>query len=499
MNTENRFNLIDEPWIPIVEVGRVSLKQIFSEPYYRALGGNPIQKIALTKLLLAIAQAAYTPKDDEDWEKLGSEGLAQKCLTYLEKWHDRFWLYGDKPFLQMPKIALAEVQSFGAVLPEISTGNTTVLIESQIEKNLTEADKALTLISLMGFCLGGKKTDNSVVLSIGYLGKSSTSKPGPSLGFMGFLHSFLLGETLQQTLWFNLFTTADVEKVSIYPAGVGIVPWEKMPEGECCDIAQALKKSLMGRLIPLARFCLLEENGLHYSEGIAHPGYKEGAVDPTMALNSSGKTPKIIWVVTGKRPWRDLTALLSFVSNNSNEGFICLAIKCGLDRIRRQVVEFGLWSGGLRVSSNAGEQYFSGNDDFVESTVTLTSKSLGSDWYAQLEMEMHALNTLSKILYSKIINYFKTQTTNGEEQAKSAGQLYWQLCERQFQYLVNACGVFEKEVRDKSLQKSHQYFASCVYKAYDAYCPKETARQLEAWAKDRPNLAVYLSQKEINL
>ena len=51
---ERRFNLIDEPWLPIVDVGRVSLRQVFSEPSYRALGGNPVQKIALMKLLLAL-------------------------------------------------------------------------------------------------------------------------------------------------------------------------------------------------------------------------------------------------------------------------------------------------------------------------------------------------------------------------------------------------------------------------------------------------------------
>ena len=51
MTVENRFNLIDEPWIPVVDAGQVSLKQLFSYPEYRALGGNPVQKIALTKLL----------------------------------------------------------------------------------------------------------------------------------------------------------------------------------------------------------------------------------------------------------------------------------------------------------------------------------------------------------------------------------------------------------------------------------------------------------------
>ena len=174
----NHFNLIDEPWIPVADVGRVSLRQIFTHHEYRALGGNPVQKIALTKLLLAIAQAAYTPENDQDWADLKVAGMAEKCLEYLDRWHERFYLYGDKPFLQMPAIKAAAIQPFGAVLPEVSTGNTTVLNQGQIERPMTDADKALLIVQLMGFGLGGKKTDNSVNLSPGYQGKSKTGKPG---------------------------------------------------------------------------------------------------------------------------------------------------------------------------------------------------------------------------------------------------------------------------------------------------------------------------------
>ena len=90
MTIENRFNLIDEPWIPVVGRGQVSLRQLFSHPEYRALGGNPVHKIALTKLLLAIAQAACTPEDDDGWASLQPSGLADKCLEYLDKWHDLY-------------------------------------------------------------------------------------------------------------------------------------------------------------------------------------------------------------------------------------------------------------------------------------------------------------------------------------------------------------------------------------------------------------------------
>jgi CRISPR system Cascade subunit CasA len=157
-NMENRFNLVGEAWIPVAGVGRVSLWQIFENPQYRSLGGNPVQRIALTKLLLAIAQAAATPTDEQAWRTLGAEGLARSCLAYLDRWHERFYLYGEQPFLQMPAIGAAALQSYGAVLPEVSTGNTTVLNHGQVERRLDDGEKALLLISLMGFALSGKKT-----------------------------------------------------------------------------------------------------------------------------------------------------------------------------------------------------------------------------------------------------------------------------------------------------------------------------------------------------
>lgn len=492
-HAERRFNLIDESWIPIVDIGRVSLRQLFSPPDghepYRALGGNPVQKIALTKLLLAISQAAYTPVDDGDWAALGAQGLAQRCLDYLDTWHDRFYLYGDKPFLQMPAIKSAAIQSFGAVSAEVSTGNTTVLTQSQTEKPLSDADKALLIVQLMGFGLGGKKTDNSVVLSLGYQGKtndkgkSSTGKPGTCIGFMGFLHSFLFADFLQKTLWLNLFTQEQVNGWATYPLGVGTPPWQQMPLGESGPIAEELKSSLMGRLLPLSRFCLLTEDGLHYSEGIVHPGYKDGAVDPSVAVDFTSKEPKAIWVDPERRPWRFLTALLSFFGKSN---FICEQLRLPLPRTHGSVPIIGIWSGGLRVSSNAGEQFVSGSDDYVESLIQLDSGMLSSNWFAKLQVEMDELDKLSKVVFGSVLNYFKSQKMEGKAVAGQSSNLFWQLCERRFQELVYACDDPD------SVRSLRRAFAAIVSKVYDTYCPKDTARQLDEWAKNRPNLGKYL-------
>lgn len=488
------YNLIDEAWIPVADEGRVSLRQIFSQPHYRALGGNPVQKIALMKLLLAIAQAACTPEDEADWQQLGAEGLARRSLDYLEKWHDRFYLYGVRPFLQMPAIAQAELQSYGAVQPEIAAGNTTVLTHSQQEQSLSNADKALLLLTLMGFALGGKKTDNKIVLTPGYTGKSASGKAGPAVAHLGLLHNFLLGETLWETFWLNLFTTEQIVRSNRYQHGLGVPPWEQMPEGEACSAAEQLKNSLLGRLIPLSRFCLLADEGLHYSEGLAHLDYNSGMADPSVAIDNSAKKPRALWTDPEKRPWRELTALLSFIAQQQSKGFSCWQIEAGLERACNTVESFALWSAGLRVSSNAGEQYVSGNNDFVESEVWLDGATLNANWFSNLQQETGALEANAKTLYGCIMAYFKNQLMDGKAQAAQATSMYWQLCERDFQTLVEHCDNGAENRAQRSKLRKH--FASYVQQAYNHFCPNTTARQMDAWADCRPNLSKYLKQED---
>lgn len=490
---ENRFNLIDEPWIPVADVGRVSLAQIFSNPEYRALGGNPVQKIALMKLLLAIAQAACMPVDDEEWRALGADGLAEKCLAYLQQWHGRFYLYGERPFLQMPAIKAAKLKSYGTVQPEIAAGNTTRLVHSQVERDLSDAEKALLLICQMGFALGGKQVDNSVALTDNYQEKSKSGKPGPAVAHKGLLHSLLLGENLWQSQWLNLLTRSQIEQNQRYPNGVGTAPWEQMPEGEDCPVARRLKDSLMGRLLPLCRFCLLSENGLHYSEGIAHDNYKAGLCDPTVAVNWAGNNPKALWCNPEKRPWRELTSLLSFIAQQQGSGFECFQLKAGVDRACDVVDTFAIWSGGLQVTNDMGEQQIKRDNDFVESQLWLHSVALGEIWFAQLQTEMTGLDELAKNLYGWVMGYFKEQLMDGKPLAEQATHLFWQLCERDFQHLLDNCD--QDEASQQVRAKLRRRFADYVQQAYDRYCPKDTARQLDAWAKCRPNLAKYLAKE----
>ncbi|MCU8269052.1 type I-E CRISPR-associated protein Cse1/CasA [Vibrio vulnificus] len=493
---ENRFNLIDEPWIPITDIGLVSLKQLFSEKNYRSLGGTPLEKIAVTKFLLAITQSACTPEDDAAWNQLGVEGLASACLTYLEKWHDRFYLYGEKPFLQMPAVEKAEVKSFGAVMPDVATGNTTCLTQYHAEKPLGDSQKALLLLTQMSLAFGGKKTDNKVVLTPGYAGKANdkgkpaTGRSGPAVGFMGLLHSFAIGPTLHISLWLNLLTHHDIREIGLFSQGLGQAPWENMPDGEDCETAKVLKNSVMGRLVPLCRFCLFSNDGLHYTEGLQHLGHKEGLFDLSITTKQVGKELKVEWCNPERRPWRQLPALLAFISQTSGRGG-CLQLKYALTKANLKEGEFGVWSGGIKVNSNAGEQYLSGKDDVLESTLLLPSGITGQIWFEKYVVQMDVLDTLAKRLFGCVSHYFKALNKDGKEQASNATLAFWQLCERDAQQLLYDCD------NPEAMGRLRRRFATYIQNTFDSLCPNQTARQLDAWAKHRPNISDYLKQETL--
>lgn len=490
MTEERRFNLVDEAWIPVVGVGRASLREVFSRSGPGVLGGTPLEKIALFKLLQAIAQAAHTPADEDEWLALGPDGLADACLAYLEQWREAFWLYGPQPFLQFPAVKHAKIVPYGKLLPHIASGNNTLLFQSQVEQPLDDGQKALLLLVNMSCCFSGKNVDKAVAFSPG-IEKSSSAKAGPAICAQGLLHSFVLGPSLRETVWRNLLTRDELAGERLYENGVGTPPWERMPQGEADEVAESLKRSLMGRLVPLARFYLLAAEGVHSVEGIQHPDYLQGGmVDPSVTGDRSQKKPRMLWADPQKRPWRMLPALLSFLRPDSTQDMRCLQLDWCLPRLKRagqaghdELKEAAIWSGGIHLSSNAGEQYLSGSDDVVESEISLLLAELGAQWFLNLRTVMEQAEKLGSSLYAAVAGYYREEKTeNGAQWAERAVREFWQLAERHFPALLAACGHEEPDERNEVIGILYGLVRECYARA----CPRETARQLAIWAKHRP-------------
>lgn len=356
------------------------------------------------------------------------------------------------------------------------------------------AEMALFIVTLMNFAFGGKRIENNLApLTYGFTSKSVSAKPGPSIGnYAGYLHSFLTGPTLTDTLLLNLFSMEQIRDNPYWKSGLGTLLSELMPEEKDCSAANNLKNSYMATLLSLSRFVLLDGEGIYYVEGLQYPGHKEGWREPGMTVNNQEKQPKVLWVDPEKRPWRELPSMLVFLGSGKNKGFECQFIRYGLTRATRKHQQIGIWSGGLRISANSGDQSVKQDNDFVEFYFLFDSAEMNELWYEHFKREMKQLDQLSQKVYAATRSYFYKQKMDGGELASNASGLFWQLCERRFPELIDACYETEK------LPAIRKATASLALQSYDAYCPKETARQIDAWAKCRPHDLENSKQKNMN-
>lgn len=499
---ENRFNLIDEPWIPIADAGLVGLKEVFANNDLKQLGGNPVQKISLMKLLLAIGQAALTPNDEASWRQTRKDEFLTSCEQYLQQWHSSFYLYGDNPFLQMPAIkpliedspSICGTKSLGsAFYPDVWAENNTVLSQGLVPREIDDADRALYLLTLMNFAFAGKRVAKGLTTLGGrQLGNRYSAPAGPSLGgSKGYLHSYVLTGSLQEDIWYNLLTDSDIESLKRWPGGMGKPIWQKMPESETDQVSSSYITSHQACLVALSRFALLASEGIYYMDGINYPKISEGWFEPTLVLDHSKKDIKAKYVNLDKKPWRELDSLLAFIDSDVSSGFECFALRKVIPRLRQDNKKFAVWCGGLSVNNNSGDQSVKKDDDFVESTVWLESSILGAAWFMQLKNEIDDLNSLAKILYSSVRRYFEEQSLKATDSSGKATNIFWQLTEKSFQELVDNCD--QAPECDSKRRELRKRFVGHVFKVFDSICPKRTSRQLDAWAKCRPNVGKYLS------
>ena len=131
---EQSFNLIDDPWIRVMTKEKkekmVSLKELFidCQNFLAISGETALQDNAVLRFLIAISVTCFYrydgkgneyPLEDEDgaierfkmvWN---NKSFPERFIgTYLDKWHDRFYLLGgENPFYQVPEKYRRELQA----------------------------------------------------------------------------------------------------------------------------------------------------------------------------------------------------------------------------------------------------------------------------------------------------------------------------------------------------------------------------------------------------
>ncbi len=490
MSKERLFNLIDEPWIPVVGNQEQSLRDIFSKLELPQLAGNAVEKIVMLRLLLSITHGAIQLEDEDAWHDLTPETISSGVLKYLEAHYTEFYLFSDKPFLQFPQLEqLGKPADLGSLQVNVACGNKVVLSQWNLARDLSIPEKARLLLRSCCFGCGGKRYDNRIVLTPGYTGKrndkgkATTGSGGTLLGYKGYLHCMIVGETILKTVKNNLLTQEDIEDIGGFTAGMGRPAWENMPNGEADSIAEAYKSSYLGSLLPLDKFLLLTPDGIIMTDGIEYPNHKNGLIDPGVTIFPDGKNVRALWVDQEKRPWRELESILAFLKTEKQLATPYF-LACGREKILQKSSNIKIWTGGVGVSSNSGEQYLSGTDDYFESEFTIPRTVLergGLNTYISL---MKRLSEVEKVLYSAVNGFYaEMKDATGKDLAARATKAFWEQAESRSQKIINLSAITTTE---EEAEKEINHWIGWVYDIYERFCPHESTRQLIAYVKSTP-------------
>lgn len=224
---EREFNLIDEPWIRVMDesckVVEVSLMDaIINAHKYKCLGGElPTQDVAVMRLILAVIHTVISRydeygdendlEDSEDdaldrWKGLWEQGYFPENAVreYLEQWHERFWLFHpDRPFGQVAGLTAGTDYNSPKLNGEISeSGNKIRLFSAYSGKeksSLTYSQSARWLLYLNAY------DDTSAKPTKEGKAKAGGSLPSPGAGWLGKLGLiYISGNNLFETLMLNL-------------------------------------------------------------------------------------------------------------------------------------------------------------------------------------------------------------------------------------------------------------------------------------------------------
>ena len=517
-NEQNSFNLIDEPWIPVLTRDGanklVSLGEVFADESgdIADLALNPYERVSVFRLLLCIVQAALGPerlKDEAAWLGIKNE-IGHAALEYLGKWHDRFFLYGPHAFLQVncliqggkipyvSRLMLQSAHHFGS--PLFSRD-----IDTTGSVSLPDRDLSIALLSYLNFSAsGGTPTCKWKGIATSQVGAAAAPSRGQSK-----LFALLLGNSLLNSIWMNLLTNRQLHSLRI---NLGRPCWEFLFDN-CETIERDSENWLgpinvpsrtvtsptwLGTLTPLSRFIKLENGRTEclICEGFKYPQAPFWREPQTSFYGTKTKDGSLevrcIRVNREREPWRDLSSILEL--GISNGGAIALEHLDTLILADPSIDSFSLWTGGMVSDADQDKDMNTG-----EWNVRLSVELLEDSAICKYKAAIAAADRQNIALYFACKQYalfvkmfdptkpIKKQKENELVSSYSipAERAYWDiLAQAENQRLVQAVSspTYFDDWKNASFEAAK--------KAYERACPAVTARQMEAFAQGYAKLTV---------
>ncbi len=528
--TPRSFNLIDEPWIPVVDAEGATFKVGLRELFERSeelvdLAVGTLERITLYRLLICIAQRALNgPKDEDEW--LEAEGkIVAASLAYLDEQRDRFDLWGDRPFLQVKELEAVGRTKTDKLDFGLASGNNNTLFDQAATEGgrAHEPDwLARNLLVYLAFSPGS-------LISVGTINGEKTAEGNkgnaPCLDGCK-LFAFVVGKNLRQTVAWNMVA---FDQLKYIPKGAGKPFWEFdepfAANAEADKTAKEFANTWFGRLLPVARFVRLEEDGRNMilTNGVKYLKFKEKEKNKAKAWNNPEMREPMATVIAKKeineyvsvdperKPWRQLGAMLVWSGDDNTKvsGPLNLRNLQTLYNEERDEDFFKIWTGGLKnhplqtakIIDTASWSveipwlYLGDSEDAVD-----VSCALG-----RYERGVKLANDAEASLVAAVKEYIDSLCNpqrKGEKEFKipqkkdkdcktslvvQAKNRFWAALERRVDELIAeaAENVAEAAEAKSGLQRWKETLKRELIDAYEKTCACVTARQIRAFAEGK--------------
>ncbi len=406
------YNLIDEPWIPVVSLdgktGLVSLRTLLRDAHTvaRISASLPHSNAAILRLLLAILHRNFGPRNEEAWADLWQSGAFDKAAldAYWGKFKDRFDLFAEKHRFFQNRHPQRELKPANDLLFMVGGGDADTLFDHHIDTapiTLSPAQAAQLLLTTQSYGLAGLCHPQ---LGLVYTDGSCSRAPV----------FFLQGDTLFQTLMLNL-----VQYNRSTP-----IQWENRDDPPAWEMDDPYHA---GRTIPDGYLDYLTwQNRRVYLQ----PGMENGEVvvqqvvlAPGLRLSEEQLNPmhhywydkkgerKVIRFSEGRALWRDSSSFLSFDRQKQEAphalGWVRTLIEHELLPAQRlRLVAYGMSTepGKQKIYFYRGEQFsFASNLLTDPNRVNALTRAL--DWAKDTDHQLWgALNTSAGLILSETAN-----------------------------------------------------------------------------------------------
>jgi len=479
------MNLTDDPWVPVVfgsGKSLVSLKDAFRRgEEILDFVATPPQRIALTRLLVCIAQAALDgPNDETEWRSC-YDRIAPAAIAYLEGKQDCFELFGDRAFLQVPNLSSTDNATLDRLDFGLAAGNNATLFDHGATpdgRSQSPVWSALALVTYQCFSPGGMIGSSNWQK----VATSRSSEHAPCLeGSM--LHTIMRGESLLATVHMNLLTKEIVRRAAV--GGWGKPAWEQMPAGPKDPRIADITTTYLGRLVPVSRGIKLTAGGTKATlvNGCSYPKlpYRE----PGATVVRRGKEERLVYlgIDLSKHPWRDLGSVLA-CSHSLLEGGAWV-----LGHLAPGAGHVDLWTGGL--AANQGKVL-----DMAEWNFHLPLSIIGEAPLNKYCQGVQLAESASASLRAAVREYFqdlavgefKRADARSREQSRrilaKAAALYWRTLDSSYGVLVNAANDPTRSL----VGEWYGIVRAAMERAYERACARQGIRQLSAYAKGAQRL-----------